>query len=824
MATVPSVKPAEIASLIGLHHADPHAVLGPHVEADGLHVRACFPDAERVTVLPDDGEPVAMVPCGGPGFFEAVFPGVTAAFPYRLEIGYAHGDSVTIRDAYAFPPTLGDVDLHLFNEGRHERIYEKLGAHRRTISGVTGTAFAVWAPDVTSVSVVGNFNSWDGRLHPMRCLGKSGVWELFIPDLQPGALYKYELRTPTGRRLLRADPYGKQTEMPPGTASRIYEPAQPFRDGQWLQKRKEATWAEKPVAIYEVHLGSWRRLVEESNRPMQYREIAQQLADYVIEMGFTHVELLPVMEHPFGGSWGYQVSGYFSPSARFGNPDDFRFLIDHLHERGIGVILDWVPAHFPRDEGAALARFTGYPLYEHGDSRRGEHPDWGTYIFDYGRKEVKNFLVANALHWIDTYHLDGLRVDAVASMLYLDYSRKDGNWLPNKYGGRENLDAIALLQEVNSLVRDQRPGVMMIAEESTAYPGVTHGTDKGGLGFHFKWNMGWMNDTLEYFKKDPLYRRWLHNKLTFGMMYAYSETFVLPLSHDEVVHLKGSLLTKMPGDRWQKFANLRALYGYMWAFPGKKLLFMGGEFGQWGEWNHDTSLDWHLLWHNDHKGLQQLVKDLNHLYQRDSALWFDADPKGFEWINPDSYDANVVTFIRHDPATGRRLVCVGNFSPVLRHDYRVGLPVPGTYVEVLNTDATVYGGTNAGNNGQVVAEEVAWDRQPYSALLTLPPLAMVYFEAPIVLPEIEEEAVVAETPAPAATPAPKAVEPAKATAAPVRETAKPAPAVDQPKVDLPPAQAETPAPTPPAAAAPKPATGKAGKAGKPHGKKGKGKR
>jgi 1,4-alpha-glucan branching enzyme len=642
----------------------------------------------------------------------------------------------------------------------------------------------------------------------MRCLGTSGVWELFIPDLHPGALYKFEVRTLSGRRLLRADPYAKQTEMPPGTASRIYEPAQPFRDGQWLQKRKATDWSQKPVSVYEVHLGSWRRLMEEGSRPLQYRELAEQLADYVTEMGFTHVELLPVMEHPFGGSWGYQVSGYFSPSARWGNPDDFRYLVNHLHEKGIGVILDWVPAHFPRDEWA-LARFNGTPIFEHADSRRGEHPDWGTYIFDYGRKEVKNFLVANALYWLDTYHLDGLRVDAVASMLYLDYSRKDGNWLPNRYGGRENLDAIALLQEVNGLVRTQRPGTMMIAEESTAYPGVTHSTDDNGLGFHFKWNMGWMNDTLEYFKKDPLYRKWLHNKLTFGMMYAYSETFMLPLSHDEVVHLKGSLLTKMPGDRWQKFANLRALYGYMWAFPGKKLLFMGGEIGQWKEWNHDASLDWHLLQHDDHKGLQQLVKDLNRIYQADSALWFDADPQGFQWINPDAAEANVVTFIRHDPANGRRIVCVGNFSPVVRHDYRIGLPVPGTYQEILNTDATVYGGSNVGNNGQVVAEETPWDRQTHSALISLPPLSMVWFEAPVVPPVVAEVAAEAEAPL--------------AAMAPLAEPAAKTPQIE-PAAKAEPASAEAPlaAPAPKPETAAEPAPSKPAKSGK--GKKGKGRR
>jgi 1,4-alpha-glucan branching enzyme len=816
VATLPSVAPAEIANLLGTLHADPHAVLGPHVMADGLHIRAYLPEAERVSVLPDAGTSVAMQPCGAPGFFEAVFPGVSAPFAYRLEVGYAHGDTYTMRDAYAFAPTLGEVDLHLFSEGRHERIYEKLGSHRRTIDGVTGTAFAVWVPGVVGVSVVGNFNSWDGRLHQMRTLGSSGVWELFIPDLQPGALYKYELRTRDGRRLLRADPYAQQTEMPPGTASRVYEPAQPFRDGQWMQQRKQTDWSQKPVSIYEVHLGSWRRLIEEGGRPLQYRELAEQLADYVTEMGFTHVELLPVMEHPFGGSWGYQVSGYFSPSARWGSPDDFRYLVNHLHERGIGVILDWVPAHFPRDEWA-LARFTGQPTYEHADSRRGEHPDWGTYIFDYGRNEVKNFLVANALYWLDTYHLDGLRVDAVASMLYLDYSRSHGNWLPNQYGGRENLEAISLLQEVNGLIRTQRPGVMAIAEESTAYPGVTHSTDDHGLGFHFKWNMGWMNDTLEYFKKDPLYRRWLHNKLTFGMMYAYSEQFILPLSHDEVVHLKGSLLTKMPGDRWQKFANLRSLYGYMWAFPGKKLLFMGGEIGQWGEWNHDTSLDWHLLWHNDHKGVQQLVKDLNHLYQQNSALWFDADPAGFEWIDPDAHDANVVAFIRQDVANGRRIVCVGNFSPVVHHDYRIGLPVPGEYREILNTDAAVYGGSNVGNNGLVVAEEVPWDRQPYSAKISVPPLAMVWFEAPVVLPEIKDEGLaeaVADTPA---TKAAKATEPA------AKAAVSPAPVVDAPAIDLPPAKAaaqskaEKPTPAAPPA---KPEASKQGKSGK----KGKGKR
>ncbi|MBC7543306.1 MAG: 1,4-alpha-glucan branching protein GlgB [Candidatus Sericytochromatia bacterium] len=726
---LPTVTVAEVHSLLAQNHSNPHAVLGPHLDWRGLTIRAYFPEAVHAVVIPDEGEPQAMTACQPEGFFEALFPGLTAPFPYQLEIHYPHGDTHTMHDAYAFGPTLGEVDLHLFSEGRHERIFDKFGAHRRTVDGVMGTAFAIWVPGATGVSVVGTFNSWDGRLHPMRCLSNSGVWELFIPDVWPGALYKFEIRTQDGRRLMHNDPYARQSELPPGTASRVYEPGQPFRDGQWMSRRKAMSMRDKPVSIYEVHVGSWRRLLEESNRPLQYQELAHQLADYVLDMGFTHVELLPVMEHPFGGSWGYQVSGYFAPTARYGSPDDFRFLVNHLHERGIGVILDWVPAHFPKDE-FALARLNGSAVYEHPDPRKGEHPDWGTYVFDYGRHEVKNFLIGNAMHWLEGYHVDGLRVDACASMLYLDYSRKDGQWIPNTYGGRENLDVVAMLQELNGLVKLRTPGVMMIAEESTAFPGVTHSTDDGGLGFGFKWNMGWMNDTLTYFQMDPLFRANNHGKLTFGLMYAWSETFVLPISHDEVVHGKGSMLNKMPGDVWQKFANLRALYAWMWAHPGKKLMFMGCEFGQWAEWNHDTSLDWHLLWHNEHRALQSLVRDLNHLYQSESALWADADPAGFQWIDPDNAAANVLAFLRKDPATGRQLICIGNFSPIVHAGFRIGLPRAGRYEERLNTDSQLYGGSNIGNDGGITAEEIPWDRQPYSAMINLPPLAMVWFLAP----------------------------------------------------------------------------------------------
>jgi 1,4-alpha-glucan branching enzyme len=630
----------------------------------------------------------------------------------------------------SFLPTLGEVDLYLFGEGRHERIYEKLGAHVIVHEGVEGVYFAVWAPNAERVSVVGDFNAWDGRQHPMRSLGDSGIWEVFIPRLRAGEIYKYELQPPGGPPFLKADPYASFAEVPPNTSSIVYQSNYRFGDEKWMEKRGNREHFRQPLSIYEVHFGSWRRRVEENNRPLSYREIAPALADYVLETGFTHVEFLPLKEHPYGPSWGYQVSNYYAPSARYGTPDDLRYLIDYLHQRGIGVIMDWVPAHFPKD-AFALARFDGSALYEHLDPRKGEHPDWGTYIFNYGRNEVRNFLLANALYWFKEFHFDGLRVDAVASMLYLDYSRKEGEWIPNQFGGRENLEAISLLKEINEAVHRPGSGAMMIAEESTAWPQVSHPVYAGGLGFDFKWNMGWMHDTLKYFQTDPLFRAGNHSKLTFGFLYAWSENFILPLSHDEVVHMKGALLEKMPGYVEQRLGNLRALYGYMWAHPGKKLLFMGGEFGQWREWNETESLDWHLLEDPAHKGIQHLVRDLNRIYASENSLWdADGEPAGFQWIDANNAAENIASFIRRSPSTGRELVCVGNFSPVRRENHRLGLPRPGQYRLLLNTDAEVYGGSGVETANSFEAEENPFHGQSYSASITLPPLTTLWFEAP----------------------------------------------------------------------------------------------
>jgi len=635
----------------------------------------------------------------------------------------------TESSANEFSPTLGDLDLYLFGEGKHERIYEKLGAHPLVQGGKRGVAFAVWAPNAHKVSVVGNFNSWDSSQHQMRQLAGSGVWELFIPGLKEGELYKYAIDSRLGE-IFKADPYAFMMEVPPDTSSVVHKSHYKFRDRAWMNRRAQRQAWREPFSIYEVHLGSWRRITEEENRPLTYREIAPQLADYAFENGFTHVEFLPLKEHPYGPSWGYQVSAYYAPSARYGTPDDFRFLVDHLHQKGIGVIMDWVPAHFPRD-AFALARFDGTALYEHEDPRKGEHPDWGTYIFNYGRNEVRNFLIANALYWLREFHLDGLRVDAVASMLYLDYSRKEGEWIPNEFGGRENLEAISLLKELNEATHRECPGALMIAEESTAWPQVSHPVYAGGLGFDFKWNMGWMHDTLKYFQNDPLFRGGSHDALTFGLLYAWSENFILPFSHDEVVHMKGALLNKMPGDEWQKFANLRSLYGYMWAHPGKKLLFMGGEFGQWREWAETESLDWHLLDQPIHKGVLTLIRDLNQLYQKHGALFeSDSDASGFSWVEVDNAAENIISFRRIAPSAGNEIICIGNFSPVVREGHRIGLPRKGTYKQILNTDAEKYCGGGVGVVKSIKAEKTSWQGLDYSAAITLPPLATVWFEAP----------------------------------------------------------------------------------------------
>lgn len=727
--THPTIEPAELKAFLRLKHGDPHRILGAHHFDGRIIIRAFRPEAEKVEVLIGT-KPLSMTRTHDAGLFEVRVPDSTEIPLYRLKVFYPGNKVFTLRDPYSFLPTLGDLDLHLFNEGKHEVIYEKLGAHVHKFDRVSGVSFSVWAPGAEGVSVVGDFTGWDGRLHQMRRLGESGVWELFVPDLLPGALYKFEIRGRRGLPFLKTDPYAHYTEVPPSTSAIVHQSTYKFDDRDWMTERVNREHYRKPLSIYEVHFGSWRRVLEENNRPLQYREMAPLLADYVRDIGFTHVEFLPLKEHPYGPSWGYQVSNYYAPSARYGTPDDFRYLIDYLHQRGIGVIMDWVPAHFPKDAWA-LGRFDGSALYEHLDPRKGEHPDWGTYIFNYARNEVRNFLIGNALYWFNEFHIDGLRVDAVASMLYLDYSRSEGDWVPNQFGGRENLEAVSLLKEINEVVHRVCPGIMMIAEESTSYAAVSHPTYSGGLGFDFKWNMGWMHDTLHYFKTDPIYRAYHHNSLTFGLIYAWSENFILPFSHDEVVHMKGALLNKMPGDRWQKFANLRALYGYMWAHPGKKLLFMGGEFGQWREWNDSQSLDWHLLEQPFHRGVQRLLRDLNRMYSDFGALWEgDHESAGFQWIDANNGFENVVSFIRISPITGKQVICVGNFSPVVRENHRLGLPTEGEYRLILNTDNEVYGGTGVGTVQSIFAEPSAIHGQPYSATLTLPPLATIWFEAP----------------------------------------------------------------------------------------------
>ena len=715
----------EIELVLARDHPEPHRVLGAHPSRGGITVRVYRPDVEEVRLVGHGGDPVALQRRRRGGVFAGRLEGITTPLAYALEVVYPDGTAVTARDPYSFLPTIGELDLHLAGEGRHEELYRRLGAHARDVDGVAGVGFAVWAPSARSVSVVGDFNGWDGRVHQMRSLGGSGVWELFVPGTPEGARYKFEVRWQDGSFHLKADPYAFRAEEPPSTASIVFRSSHDAAGDGWVERRACAHPYREPVSVYEVHLGSWRRNPSEGDRSLTYLELAEELPAYVADLGFTHVELMPVMEHPFGGSWGYQVTGYFAPTARFGTPDDFRMLVDALHAQGLAVILDWVPAHFPHDD-FALARFDGTALYEHADPRRGAHPDWGTLIFNYGRNEVRNFLLANALFWLEDHRADGLRVDAVASMLYLDYSRGAGEWLPNVFGGRENLEAVSFLRELNAVVHARVPGVLMAAEESTAWPGVSRPTDTGGLGFGFKWNMGWMHDTLEYLKRDPVHRRFHHDELTFSLVYAFSENFVLPLSHDEVVHGKGSLLQKMPGDRWQQLANLRALYGYMWAHPGKKLLFMGSELAQEQEWDHDASLEWHLLESPGHEGVQALVRDLNNAYRNEPALWeLDAEPEGFRWIESHDADANTLVFMRLSRDGARALVCACNFSPVPRPGYRVGLPQGERWRETLNTDHERYGGSGT-VSGAVEATAGAWHEQPFSAVVTLPPLAAVW--------------------------------------------------------------------------------------------------
>ena len=723
------VATSDLDRLAKREHSQPHAILGAHAQNGGVVVRALRPSAQSVSVKPARGKTVALTQIHPAGIFEGEIPGAELPLRYKLKVDYGPGGKFTLEDPYAFLPTLGELDLHLMAEGRHEELYNFLGAHPRTHQGVTGTAFAVWAPSARAVSVVGDFNSWDGRLHAMRTMGSGGIWELFLPDVGPGARYKYEILTQDGDLLLKADPYAQETEIPPKTASVIHTPAHAWstEDAGFLADRRERRLLSEPVSIYEVHLGSWRLNSLEDNRELTYAELADELSAYALDLGFTHIELLPVMAHPFTGSWGYQVTGYYAPTPRYGSPDDLRAFVDRMHARGVGVILDWVPAHFPRDD-FGLARFDGTALYEHADPRRGAHPDWGTLVFNFGRHEVRNFLIANALFWLHEYHVDGIRVDAVASMLYLDYSRREGEWVPNQFGGREDLDAVAFLKELNEVIYGREPGILSAAEESTAWPGVSRPTYLGGLGFGFKWNMGWMHDTLAYFQQDPIYRRYHHHELTFSLMYAFSENFVLPLSHDEVVHGKGSLYSKMAGsDPWQKLANLRALYAYMWAHPGKKLLFMGQEFAQAAEWSHERSLDWHLLEQPAHAGVQSLIRDLNRLYRSEPALYeLDSDPSGFWWLEPNDADNNVLAFARRSRDSDRVIVFVANLSPVPREKYRLGLPRSCRWREALNTDSAFYGGSDVGNLGGVAPEPIAWHDQAFSAELTLPPLAALW--------------------------------------------------------------------------------------------------
>ncbi len=696
-----------VKALVEGRHADPFSVLGLHKSGTTRIVRAFQPQASQVDLVDGKGQLLATMQRIHPeGLFEAELP--PRIRHYRLRI--TSGDSASVKeDPYRFPPSLGDIDLYLLGEGSDKRIYEKLGAQVRTIDGVKGTRFAVWAPNASRVSVIGDFNDWDGRRHAMRLHPANGIWEIFVPGVRGGAKYKFELLDRDGHLLpLKNDPYGNYHEPPPGNASIVYESGYQWDDGEWMSRRGATPELGKPVSIYEVHLGSWRRKTEEGNRWLSYRELGDELVAYVSDMGFTHIELLPVSEHPFDGSWGYQPIGMFAPTQRFGAPDDFRYFVDRCHQAGIAVIVDWVPAHFPQDEHG-LGQFDGTALYEHADPRKGAHADWGTLIFNFGRREVANYLIGSALYWIDEFHIDALRVDAVASMLYLDYSREEGEWIPNEFGGNENLEAVEFLRRLNTELHGH--GATSYAEESTAWPGVSRPVDHGGLGFTYKWNMGWMNDTLSYISEDPVHRKYHHDKMTFGLVYAFNENFVLPLSHDEVVHGKRSILGRMPGDEWQRFANLRAYYAGMWAHPGKKLLFMGAEIAQYQEWSHDRSLDWHLLDYPNHSGVQELIRDLNSVYKKTPALYeIDFDGSGFEWLSWDDRDNSILSWIRRD-RSGNYVVCISNLTPVVRHDYKVDVSDPRGFEEIINTDAVEYGGSGIHN------ETVNPDS------LTIPPLA-----------------------------------------------------------------------------------------------------
>jgi 1,4-alpha-glucan branching enzyme len=729
------VTPEQLQRIVNAQEWDPFSVLGPHRESSGnteyIRIRAFLPDAAEVACLPHrHTKPLPMTLVAADGVFEAVVPEGVLDPTYQFRVTTTQGQTFQQYDPYAFSPVLSDFDVHLFGEGKLYKAYDKLGAHHCMHEGVRGINFVVWAPNAKRVSVVGTFNAWDGRRYPMRSRGSVGLWELFIPEIAEGELYKYEILGQSGcLPFTKADPYATAAESRPKKTSLICDVSHhEWHDAKWMEDRKKSDPLKKPLSIYEVHLGSWKRKVEEGNRWLTYRELATSLVPYVKDMGFTHIELMPIVEHPFDGSWGYQTTGYFAPTSRFGMPEDFMEFVDVCHQADIGIIMDWAPAHFP-DDPHGLALFDGTHLYDHADPRMGYHPEWKSRIFNYDRTEVTNFLINSALSWFDRYHIDGLRVDAVASMLYLDYARKDGEWVPNQHGGNENLGAVEFLKELNVQAHQEHPGIMMIAEESTAWPGISRPTYVGGLGFSFKWNMGWMHDTLEYFSLDPIHRKFHQNKVTFGLMYAFTENFVLVLSHDEVVHGKKSLLDKMPGDEWQRFANLRALYGHMWGHPGKKMLFMGAEIGQWWEWNHDESLQWHLLEHAPHRGLQQYIADLNHLYQLEPALYqVDFDWQGFQWIDLHDSDHSTLTYIRYAQDKQDLIICACNFTPVPREQYRMGVPRGGLYKELLNSDSEIYGGSNKGNGGSVQADPIPWHNQPFSLLITLPPLSVIFFK------------------------------------------------------------------------------------------------
>ncbi len=715
--------PAELAQLTAGKHSDPHRLLGIHPVKDGAVVRAYHPDAVSAECVLEGEPAVPMTPLGVPGTFGAHLQGRSLPLRYRLRFRFAAGGVWEQDDPYRFPPSIGEMDVYLISEGTHRRLWQVLGAHPRQLDGMDGVSFAVWAPNAQGVSVLGDFSRWDDRRLPMRRLGSSGVFELFVPGVSAGALYKYRIFGPRGELRVKADPFAQAMELPPSTASRVAASSYQWGDAKWMAGRPAGDPRRSPMAVYEVHLGSWARVVEEGHRPLTYREIAPRLIDHAKRLGFSHVEFLPLAEHPFTGSWGYQVSAYFAPTARYGTPDDLRYLIDACHDAGLGVILDWVPAHFPKDD-FALRLFDGTALYEHEDPRRGEHPEWGTLIFNYGRREVRNFLIANALYWLEEFHVDGLRVDAVASMLYLDYGRAEGQWVPNRYGGREDLEAVEFIKLLNTTLGEEQPGCFTIAEESTSWPRVTGAVPEGGLGFTFKWNMGWMHDTLDYFALDPIHRRYHHDLLTFSMMYEYSEHFIMPLSHDEVVHGKGTLLSKMPGDEWQRFANLRALFAYQYTRPGKPLLFMGSELGSLREWNHDGSLDWHLEGQPLHGGLLRFLADLGAVFRARSELWrADPDPAGFSWLDADDRDHSIYSYVRQDG--DRVLLVLLNLTPVPRPDYRSGAPRAGRYSTVLSSDDPKYGGGGFGLVSAVRGEPVAWQNQPASLRIALPPLGAV---------------------------------------------------------------------------------------------------